>query len=146
MQEKDLVGYILKCCNHYFGLSIVELRELAFEFAVKIGIEYPSPWEENKMAGRSWYYAFMKRHQQLSLRTPEQTSYNRVRAFCKENVQSFFNNLDGVLTENPFPPQSIWNMDETGFSTVPSKIGKVISLKGMRRVGLMASQERGKLI
>lgn len=37
-------------------------------------------------------------------------------------------------------------MDETGFSTVPSKIGKVISLKEMRRVRFMASAERGTMI
>lgn len=37
-------------------------------------------------------------------------------------------------------------MDETGFSTVPSKVGKVISLKGMKHVGQMASQERGSMV
>ncbi|XP_031632567.1 uncharacterized protein LOC116346566 [Contarinia nasturtii] len=38
------------------------------------------------MAGKTWYYGFMLRHPSLSLRTPEQTSINRVRSFCKENV------------------------------------------------------------
>lgn len=88
------------------------------------------------MAGRCWY----------SLRTPEQTSYNRVRAFTKGNVQNFYNNLDEVLTEHEFEPRNIWNMDETGLSNVPTKIGKVISLKGLKKVGLMASQERGTML
>lgn len=99
------------------------------------------------MAGWRWYYGFMNRHRQLSLRTPEQTSLNRIKAFCKENVDIFFRNLDNVLTNiAPFQPHAIWNMDETGFSTVPSKIGKLISVKGMRRVGNVASQERGSMI
>lgn len=85
--------YVLRCCRHYFGLSIAELRQLAYEFARKIGIEYPNGWNENKLAGRSWYYAFMKRHSNLSLRAPEQTSYNRV-TFTIETVAHFFNNLD----------------------------------------------------
>lgn len=96
------------------------------------------------MAGWQWYYGFMSRHRKLSLRTPEQTSLNRVRAFCKENVDHFFNNLGEVYSR--FEPKNIWNMDETGFSNVPSKIGKVISLKGAKRVGKIAAQERGTMI
>lgn len=37
-------------------------------------------------------------------------------------------------------------MDETGFSTVPSKISKVIALKGLRREGQMEGAERGTII
>lgn len=37
-------------------------------------------------------------------------------------------------------------MDETGFSTVPTKVGKVISQKCVKRVGTMTSQERGTLV
>lgn len=99
-----------------------------------------------EMAGRQWYYGFMQRHKNLSLRTPEQTSMNRVKAFCKENVNHFFANLDAVLAETPYGPSNIFNMDETGFSTVPSKMGKIVSLKGLKRVGQMTSAERGSMI
>ncbi|XP_043465738.1 MFS-type transporter clz9-like [Leptopilina heterotoma] len=37
-------------------------------------------------------------------------------------------------------------MDETGFSTVPTKAVRVLSLKGSKRVGNMTSQERGALV
>lgn len=37
-------------------------------------------------------------------------------------------------------------MDESGFSTVPAKIGKVIALKGMRRVGQLEAAERGTML
>lgn len=37
-------------------------------------------------------------------------------------------------------------MDETGFSTVPSKVGKVIAVKDMKKVGQMTSQERGTMV
>ncbi|XP_018360611.1 PREDICTED: uncharacterized protein LOC108759603 [Trachymyrmex cornetzi] len=37
-------------------------------------------------------------------------------------------------------------MDGTGFSTVPTKIGKVIAVRGIKKVGLMSSAERGRMI
>jgi len=37
-------------------------------------------------------------------------------------------------------------MDETGFSTVPTKIGKVIAVRGVKKVGLISSAERGTMI
>ena len=109
----------------------MKLKQLTYQFALKIDVEYPWSWDENEMAGWQWYYEFMLRHKKLSLRTQqtEQTSLNRVKAFCRENVDHFFRNLDFVLETHPFGQSSIWNMDETGFSTVPSRMGKIISLK-----------------
>lgn len=132
--------------GHYYGLSITELRELAYQFAKKMG-GCPDGWDDEKMAPRHWYYKFMKRHPQLVLRTPEQTSMNRAKAFCKSNVDRFFENFISVLSSgHDFGATQIFNMDESGFSTVPSKIGKVIALKGMRRVGKMEAAERGTMI
>lgn len=114
---------------------------LAFEFATKLK-KCPENWTEQKLAGKRWYYKFMNRHPRLTLRTPTQTSVNRIKAFCKENVDHFFQNLSNIFDRATFEPAAIYNMDETGFSTVPSKVGKIISLKGIRRVG-MAAAERG---
>lgn len=145
-QEDDLVVYIINCVNHYYGLSITELRKLAYQFASKLELEYPAAWDAEQKAGRHWYYNFIRRHSQLVLRTPEQTSMNRVKAFCKQNADKFFANLGALLDEHHFPATHIWNMDESGFSTVPTKIGKVIALKGMRRVGKLEAAERGTMI
>lgn len=145
-QERDLVQYILKCVNHYYGLSINELRELAYQFASKLQLEYPSSWDKDGKAGEHWYYNFIKRHSQLVLRTPEQTSMNRVKAFCKKNADKFYGLLGQLLDAHHFPATHIYNMDESGFSTVPTKIGKVIALKGMRRVGKIEAAERGTMV
>lgn len=67
-QEKVLVEYIIKCVNHYYGLSINELRELAYQLAKKLNLDYPSAWNEDLKAGRKWYYMFIKRHPELTLR------------------------------------------------------------------------------
>lgn len=135
--------YLLKSSQLCFGLSRNELRRLALEFAKTIKVAYPESWNENMMASRGWYEGFMKRHANLSLRTPEKISANRAKAFSKENVEAFFANLKSLHDETPFTPDRIWNMDESGFPTVPNKVGKVIAEKGSKRVGQMASQERG---
>lgn len=145
-QETALVEYALKCSKLYYGLSILDLKKLAYDFANKIKVKTPPNWEKNECASRKWFEGFMSRHKNLSIRTPEHTSFNRAKAFNKENIQEFFNNYDKVLSETPFEGQSIYNMDETGFSTVPTKMGKVISEKGAKRVGVMTSQERGTMI
>lgn len=140
------MDYVIKCSKHYYGLSITELRELAYQFAKKLNISFPENWEADEMAGLQWYYGFMLRHKTLTLRSPEQTSLNRVKAFCRENVDHFFRNLDAVRTAYAYSPSSIWNMDETGFSSVPTKMGKIISIKGLKRVGQVTSAERGSMI
>lgn len=120
---------------------------MAYEYARKIKVPYPESWDKDSSAGEKWYRGFMKRHKRvLSLRKPENTSLNRVNSFNAEAVQSFYNNLDLVLGSASFEPYTIWNMDESGFSTVPNTFGKVIAERGSRKVGQITSQERGTLI
>ncbi|XP_016101577.1 uncharacterized protein [Sinocyclocheilus grahami] len=44
-----------------------------------------------------------------------------------------------------FTPNDIWNMDETGVTTVQAP-EKIIATKGIRQIGAMTSGERGKLV
>lgn len=144
------MDYILKCSDMYYGLSITEVRKLAFQFAKKLEIQYPHKWDDEEMAGRKWFAAFLNRHPTMSLRTPQQVSVNRIRGFSQANVDLFFSNLDRVTDEDRdghiYGAHQIWNMDETGFSTVPTKIGRVVLRKGSKHVGAAAAQERGTLV
>lgn len=98
------------------------------------------------MAGRKWFDLFLRRHPTMSLRTPQQISLNRIRGFNKDSVASFFENYNRVTDEITYAAHSIWNMDESGFSTVPTKVGRVLSRKGSKHVGQAAAQERGTLV
>lgn len=144
-QEKALMKYLIDASNLCFGLSRNEMRRLAVEFGRKIGVECPSSWAEKGFAGKDWYVYFMKRHN-LSLRAPEHISANRMKAFNKTSVDRFFDQLKSVMTEHNFEPSRIWNIDETGLSTVPPKATKVIASKGAKRVGRYASGERGTMV
>lgn len=95
------------------------------------------------MAGTEWLRLFMKRHPELSLRAPTSTSVARAVGFNKPQCLRYFENLAKLLDTYDFPPHAIYNMDETGISTVPNKSPKVISTKGKRCVNKISSAERG---
>lgn len=59
--ENLLVKHILKLEQHMFGLTIKDIRSLAYQIAEKNSIAHNFNITK-KMAGKAWYYAFMKRH------------------------------------------------------------------------------------
>jgi len=71
--EAELVQHCLTLESMYFGMRADDLRRLAFDIAEANQLEHGFN-RESRMAGKKWYYAFMKRHPELSLRTPEATS------------------------------------------------------------------------
>jgi len=144
-EENALVEYLMKASKLYFGLPVKEVKVLAYEYAVKIAKKIPDKWTLTGMAGREWFNKFMKRHRTISLRTPEATSLGRASAFNRVNVTAFFDNLDTVLKRHHLGPESIWNVDETGVTTV-QKPNKVIAATGSKQVGGITSAERGQLI
>lgn len=60
-------------------------------------------------------------------------------------MNAFFSNLKQVLDKYSFGPGSIWNIDESGITTV-QKPGKVLVKKGEKQVSQTTSAERGVLI
>lgn len=81
--ESALVKYILDMEACLFGFTPKDLRCLAFKFAEKYGLSHTFN-RDKQIAGRKWYYNFMKRHSELSLRQPRATSFNRATGFNKE--------------------------------------------------------------
>ncbi|XP_041357566.1 uncharacterized protein LOC121374528 [Gigantopelta aegis] len=144
-QGKDLADYLLFMESRLFGLTLKEFRQLSVQFAVRNHVEHPFNMEL-KMAGEDFVYGFLKRHQMLSLRTPEATSSARAAGFNKVVVMNFYRLLNSLYETYHFPPSRIYNNDETGVMTVPNKTSKVISMKGKKQVGALASAERGTLV
>ncbi len=88
---------------------------------------------------------FMKRQPSLSIRCPQATSLTRNTSFNRHNVSLFYNNLANVLDKNKFEGKDIWNMDETGVTTVQEP-ENVVAGRGVRQVGAVTSGERGTLV
>jgi len=143
--EGMLVDYCLTASKLNYGLSPKQVRVLAFDFATANNKVIPNAWIFNQSAGPDWLSAFLKRHQQLAIRTPEATSLSRSTSFNKNNVAEFFDNLRIVLDRHHFTPNDIYNIDETEVTTV-QKPTKVLAGRGTKQVGRMTSAERGTLV
>ncbi|XP_063391330.1 uncharacterized protein LOC134676874 [Cydia fagiglandana] len=144
-QEEEIAGYAIKSADIYFGLSTKDLRKLAYDLTIKYNLARPASWDTNETAGVEWLRGFLDRHPQLSVRCAQATSLARATNFNKHNVNEFFNNLENVLDRDKFEAKDIYNVDETGVTTV-QKPNRIIAKRGMRQVGALTSAERGCLV
>lgn len=145
-QEIALKKYLMRCAAMYYGLTVPSTLSLAYQFAKSVSAPMPKVWKEKERAGIKWLAGFRDRHQDLTLRRPFSTSIARATAFNPFNVGRFFENLHTVMDRHHFPMHRIYNMDESGFSTVPNKHSKVLCMKGIRQIGAIASAERGNML
>ncbi|KAF2883233.1 hypothetical protein ILUMI_22938 [Ignelater luminosus] len=144
-QETELVNYLKDMDAVFFGLTRDEFISLAFDYAHYNKLQYPESWSKNKKAGEDWLQRFLSRHTNLTLKTPESTSVARAKGFNRHKVCHFYENLESAIEKNNIEASKLYNMDETGISTTSNKPSKVLSVKGKRQVGMIASAERGQL-
>lgn len=133
--------YITEIDKRAFGLTKEQFGIIIFDFAEERKINHRFN-KEKKKAGRHFIDWFMKEFK-VSLRTPESTSIARLMGFNKESVSQCFNVLRETKEKYSFQPNQIYNVDETGISTVATKNPKILTPKGKRRVIKISSAERG---
>lgn len=133
-QEFELASYAKDMESRFFGLTTKDMRILAYDLAEKNDISHNFDTSK-KMAGRIWLENFLKRNPDLSLRKPEATSAARASGFNKVSVDKFFDLLEQAIETHQLPPDRIFNVDETGMTTVPKTMPKIIGAKGKKQVG-----------
>ncbi len=141
-QEEELVKYIKQMDSRFFGLAINEVRAIVYEYVEKNAISHNFK-KEIKLAGRDFFYGFLKRHPEISMRKPEPTSLNRVLAINQEQIGEYFSNLKHILETEKLGPGQIYNCDESGLTCVHKPI-KVLSTKGKHTVASVTSGEKGR--
>lgn len=144
-QEAMLKKYVLHCSKIQYGMSYKQVRRFAYEYAKSLSLKYPAIWETTREAGESWMECFMRRNPDLSLRKPENTSLARATSFNPTNVKNYFDNLERALKRYNITGDKIFNLDETGVTTVLDS-PKVIAQRGIKQVGQAVSAERGELV
>ncbi|KAG5887351.1 hypothetical protein JTB14_018366 [Gonioctena quinquepunctata] len=128
-----LTNHLVTSSKMLYGLSWTETRKLAYNFAKVNQIEFPDSWEKDRQAGKTWYYGFMQRHEEITLRKPQATSLSRATSSNRHNVSTFFNKYRTLQEKLKFLPEDIYNIDESGITTVHNP-SKVIAVKGIQRV------------
>lgn len=143
-EEVQLREYLETSSSMFYGLSTTETRQLAFQFAARLGKKMPKNWIETSMAGIDWLRSFLRRNR-LSIRTPEATSINRAQGFNRKAVNEFYINLAKLLQDQRYKPGRVINLDETGFTNVHA-CRKIVAPTGRKQVGQVTAGERGELI
>ncbi|KAF2905806.1 hypothetical protein ILUMI_00374 [Ignelater luminosus] len=144
-EESYLEDYLKKAADIYFGLTPKEVRHLAYNYGKALNKKMPKSWAANLMTRPDWFSGFLKRLPRLSIRTPHATSLSRATSINKTNVNFFFQNLSVIMERHHFLPNDIYNMDETGITTV-QRPDRVVARKGYKQIGSLTSAESGTLI
>jgi len=104
-----------------------------------------TPFKENR-PGKDWYYAFLKRHPELSSRTPQQLSKERA-IITPAKVEQWFRDFSEFMAKET-EDQHLWkdpsrwfNADESGFPLCP-KSGKILACKGVPKVYNFTSSDK----
>ncbi|XP_050294180.1 uncharacterized protein LOC126734543 [Anthonomus grandis grandis] len=115
----DIENEIVKCLLARTAMGLpcdkAELRKLVGEYVNAKGLGTPF---KNGVPEEDWYYSFMKRHPELSLKKPEHLQKLRKDARKPEIVYHFFDDLKRFIDENNLDDKGsfIFNADESGFN------------------------------
>lgn len=116
--EQKLDAYIMEMQELGFGLTVNQIRKIAFSLAEATNPKHCFSSDKG-FAGWNWWVSF-KQHYGLSLRTPENLSAGRASSANPAILADFYEKLEKTLIEhNLFQyPDKIWNCDETGLMFV----------------------------
>ena len=117
--ETTLCDYPKNSARMHVGLTPYEVRRLAYELVMKKKLKLPYNWMEHSSAGEDWLKDFLNRHKNdVALRLPEATSSAQASSFKETSETRFYDNLNTVRERYIFEAKDIWNIDETGCTTI----------------------------
>lgn len=132
--EENIKNWVLDMARCGFPIFKKDLLESVSKIVRDSGIKNPF---KDGMPGDTWYYAFLRRHPDVSVREPE--GINNARAAVTETrIRCWFNDLREYIKSidvlDIFEDATrIFNGDETGFSLC-SKSCKVLGTKGYKNL------------
>lgn len=136
-EEKLLVDYCIRMCEMGQGLTPTALKLKVYD----ITKDRVTPFRDG-IPGGGWMRWWRHRHPELTLRVSQALETARARGLCAENVESFYKNLQTLLTLHEYSADRIWNCDESGAQAGRSGGGVVIARKGARHVHSLVPDQR----
>jgi len=99
-------------CGH--ALTPKQLQLYARGVAAKLKVEIGT-WS----AGKAWLQGFMRRHPEISRRTPTKTTGARLATFNRLNVAKWYSVTRGIAKQ--YGAKYTFNVDDTGFNVEEGK-------------------------
>ncbi|XP_051166325.1 uncharacterized protein LOC127284737 [Leptopilina boulardi] len=131
-EEKELVNWIIHCCEKGFPVSKSQLVDSVRRICVQT--KKKNPFTDN-IPGRAWYDGFLKRNPEISTRVTEKVCLNRAKV-SEYSLRQWFEEISKYLVENnllSLEPNRIFNCDETGLALNPIS-SSVLAPKGQKNV------------
>ena len=131
--------------HRLFGLTITDLRDMAFKLAERNGLSHKFN-KEKELAGKDWVQGFLGRNPQICLRSAEPTSIGRATGCNSVQVSRFYDHVkETYRVLQKIQPSLAWNVDETELVIV-HRPSKILAPKGQKQVGKITSGEKGRTI
>jgi hypothetical protein len=124
IEETTLENWIYRAAKLGAPITLQLVKILASEIQTKRSSNY----DENKLSPISdrWVDRFRTRHPRIKTCFSRTIDVARSTALDFSTIKSYFDNLGKVLREHKYPPSTIYNVDETGFSIGSSKKSVVL--------------------
>ena len=146
-EEAKLETYLISCCEIGVGKTRQQVKEMAFALVSRApqgrNQAVVQKWMEKQKTGDDWYYRFMSRHPNLSLRKPEKLAHSRAIMANKTVVDDYYTKLKSTIEENDLTscPELILNADETGVP-LDFRPSRVVSPKNTKNVWSVSSGDK----
>ena len=121
LEEDNLVQWVLHMADIGYGRTRKQVCLTVKKILDKDGRRNPF---NNNYPGKDWWYAFLRRHPQLSVRLPESLQLARASSCTPERLDGWYKEFGEFIKFHDLQgkPQRIWNADESGFFCVPKHL------------------------
>ena len=137
-EEAELVTFLLRLSSIGYGRTRKDVLVLVEQVLQAKG--------QTKKVSQGWWEKFIKRHPELTLRTPAMLSSARANAPDRVALDEYFDILEETLERNELTdkPMMIFNMDETGMP-LDMKPEKTIHGKGTKNPSFVSSGNKAQI-
>jgi hypothetical protein len=123
-EEETLLKTITRLSKSGCPITLLLTRDLAEEIRLSRFRLSSTPTSYPPLSKR-WIDKFRKRYPELKTIYSRALDASRFEGVNYPVVNAYFDALTDLFLENPYPPNAIFNVDETGFAlgtTLPSKV------------------------
>lgn len=142
-REAELVNYINKMDEVFFGLTKTDICSLAYKFAESRGIEHPF---KKETAGDQWYTCFMLRHPEVRLTPIDRANIIRPKASYDAQIERFFEQLRSLFKRYKFSLKNIYNMGEICIHCCDKEPPRLVTIEDARQLTNLPENENEVLI